>query len=641
MFRELAQLGSALDANGALPPPCYYDYAGKPVKWVVHLYADRAYVEQVDDWYCPRPYNGRSSDVQAHFLADEAGYALGVGRGSKGTDDKRAGKKHRAFVDLTQHLRTECNDAALNDAIDLLLGALADGRIARADRFSAIASEEWVSFMPEVGPLAGRHLFQHPVAIALWRDEMERRCIAVRGEKDAIPVIGPCAACGATKPLVRRLPLDAKLAGTAPLHSLNAPAFASYVSGGNPEKKAHLGLCFDCGDRATRAFNHLIDDERHHLPVVRDRKARDKLSNQTAIFWIKTPTSAMPPLEAGEIDLFAVLSDPELTRAVIGADRPPAPALGQAVALLRQPWSPSPAALRLDEAAFHLAVLSPNVGRIALRDWFAVGLGPLQQRLAAFLEGTMMVRANGAEPMPVSIAALTAAMGGTDPNLPRELLRTAYLGARPPASLASRAGQRLNHLIAHEKSLRERQRTRARDRPPIFAEHWTHALAGAIKLAGFYGTEEAIQMSEVDELQMRPAYLAGRLLALLESAQKRYQRDQTGKWPETTGVLRAYGGACAAPRATIGALLVNATTAHLPKLDDRINRRVEDVMAILADVGGLPTSLTVAQQADFGIGFYQQRAALRKGSGEDDTTAASSTDEATGEDESEPVAEQG
>jgi CRISPR-associated protein Csd1 len=217
---------------------------------------------------------------------------------------------------------------------------------------------------------------------------------------------------------------------------------------------------------------------------------------------------------------------------------------------------------------------------------------------------------------------MTAALGGTDPNLPRELLRTAFLGARPPASLAARAGQRLNHLIAHERSLRERQRSRKRDQAPVFAEHWGHALAGAIKLGRFYGTEEAIRMSQVDDLQRRPAYLAGRLYALLEAAEKRHYRTQNGNWPETTGVVRAYGGAASAPRATVGALLANATTAYLPKAGGRLARRVEDAMADLAEAGGLPTSLTVAGQADFGLGFYQQRAELRGGSGTGTGTAA-------------------
>src|SRR5690606_11897209 len=91
-------------------------------------------------------------------------------------------------------------------------------------------------------------------------------------------------------------------------------------------------------------------------------------------------------------------------------------------------------------------------------------------------------------------------------HLVRQLLRTIYQGYAPPHQLLPMVLQRfrLPHILTDRK------------------ESWKYAaLASLIKLALTYGKEEAISMEALNPTYLKPAYLCGRLLAVLEEIQQR------------------------------------------------------------------------------------------------------------------------
>lgn len=620
MFKELVALGRDMEQEGKLPPPGFYDY-GEPIRWVVHLLPGQVILE-ASETALARPYSGRTSGREAHLLADEASYALGIAQQQDGGQDRWAGEKHQLFRGLlTAFLAsTELQDSALRAAITDLERVLDNGWIARNERFDEITSKQWVSFVPEFGPHAGVHLFQHPEAVAFWLGEMQRRSAFT--DPAGRPAIGMCAVCGASEVrLVRKLPLGVKLAGTVPMTSLNADAFTSFIGGADTAKKAHLGLCFRCGDTAARAFNFLSNSPQHRRPLLLDHRpgSRDKLTNQIALFWLKAPGPVR--VEETIID-FSDLATLDL--GAVAASTAPSAELTQLHALLKLPWQPVDAALRLDEYGFFLGVLSPNVGRIALREWIATSLEDVKSNLASFLDATTMVTGWG-DQRPVSIRTMVEAIGSQSPNLTRGLLRTAYAGVWPSGTLAIQAGQRLNHLLPNEQSLRERQ-NRGSTRTTVWDDRWPHALAATIKLGFFYGSEEVERMGELNPLFRSRGYHCGRLLAVLEEAQQIYHYRQRGKRLETTLVDRSYGGAASAPKATFAPLFRLATTSHLPESGRFINEEVEAICSTLVELGGMPATLSLPEQAEFGLGFYHQRAAhrARRSSQED-------TEEPTGE----------
>lgn len=607
MFKELVNLGRDLDGKGLLPSVGFYTYS-QPIKWVVHLWPDKVYIEaaELDK---SRPYSGRTSDIQAHLLADEAGYALGVSQDKGGATDKRAANKHEAFRQLVKKFLGWQNlqDAGLFEALGWLESAL-DNRLVQADpRYGEMLTKDWVSFVPEGGPLVGEHLFEHPEAKTSWVAEIQER--SAPGEKSSKKVVlGECSVCGSQDvALVGKIPLGVKLAGTVPLHSYNASAFPSFYSGAAPEKSAHLGLCFTCGDSAARAFNYLSNSDKHKKSLVWDKDKRDSLANQTALFWLKAEKDSKLEIGKAVFDMEDLLAS---VGTALAEERnkegiPPAKEK-QLTTLLDLPWKPKEAGLTLDDFGFYLGILSPNVGRIALREWISVSLGTLKHNLSTFRQGIKIVSAWGDRSHISSVAALLEALATENPNAARQFLRTAYLGQLPPIGFLPIAVQRISRLTLNENSLREQNR---RSKRKIWDENWLASLTGYIKLVLFYETSEVITMEELDLSRKTQAYLSGRLLAVLERAQL---MDADFKINATL-VDRYYGAASTAPASVFGNLLRLATTAHLKEAGKTVNELMEEVMSLLDEAGGFKKTLTLAEQAEFALGFYHQRAKFRAG----------------------------
>ncbi len=112
-------------------------------------------------------------------------------------------------------------------------------------------------------------------------------------------------------------------------------------------------------------------------------------------------------------------------------------------------------------------------------------------------------------------------------------------------------------------------------------------------------------------LESSPAYLCGRLLAVLEEAQQLSHWIRARQRLKTTIVQRFCGTASMAPAATFGRLLSLATTAHLPDAGGELNRLTEEIMSRLKEVGGFPKALNADQQEEFHLGFFSQRTKLR------------------------------
>ncbi len=616
MFRELVELGERLKTKEDFPAAGFYQY-GEPIRWIVHVTPDEVYIEE-SELALPRPFDGRTSAIRAHPLADEAAYALGVSRKKTG-EDKKASAKHETFRALLAKLRSRIEeaDARLAAAIALVEQVLENGMAEKSPRYPDILSKDWVSFVPDAGPLQGQHLFTHPAVQRFWIEELEER--SRPGNRDDA-LVGECAVCGRTTPLVGKVP-KVKLASTVPLHGLNADAFVSHIGGSSVFEGSHLGICFRCGETSARAFNYLTGDDTHHKALFWDKNKRDSLANQHAVYWLRNPATmtvgetvldpdallARNPatMAVGEtvLDpdaLLAGLTEP-IAESRTSKDRPVAtPTLPQLARLIDLPWKPKQEGLDLDRMGFYLAVLSPNVGRIALRDWYDTSLAELRKNLSRFLAATAMVTPWGDAVRPISISSMIRATGTANPNLTRQLLRTGYLGHSPPLGLITAAVRRL--------------RVPATLQDP---EHrWeSHALIAGIKLCLFYGKKEVHDMDRMNDTSASKPYLCGRLLAIFETAQQR----ASGGNLNTTLVDRYYGSMSTAPGLVLGTLSKQANVAHLPKLRKERRGTYEYLMTLLEDVSvrlGRPEDLaptfSLREQGEFALGFYQQRAELRR-----------------------------
>ncbi len=643
MFKELLELGQRLEHEGQLPPPGFYFYK-EPIKWVIHFYPDepsRSTIRQAAIDKIPRPYSGRTSGTQAYPLADEAAYVLGIDRG-KGKDTN---KKHSEFLQFLNKIASvlERDNPAISCLVMGIKNLIEGGKLKSCPQWNDIESKDWISFQVEGPGGDGKQLFQHPAITRFWIDELAERCLPGDGKAKSEP-IGECGVSGKGESvLAGRIPLAVTLFKPAPFHSLNADAFVSGMEGTGVFKRCHVGQSIEAGDLIARTLNYLRSQPLHHKILTRAIEAgklnTDSPENLFAFCWIEQPVEVRQALSLDPAELlykatllFGESNDggsPETSKAT-GDSTPKDKAkmnlpvdLSQLEALLKIPWTGQQHALHIDDNAFCLLMLSPNKGRIAVREWFKVGLGHLKANLKAFLDAQRIETTEGGDPRCFAVSDMLRALEESNisqptykakeiaaPNISRTLLRCAYVGEAPPVGLLEPAVI----CFRHPKVLQRHEQKHDRER---FAQ-LQHQLAAIMKLILTHPNSEVRMNGDTERPSTgdkSPAFLSGCLLAVLEEAQL-----AAASWKiNTTMIDQFYSTAASAPYTVLGMLVSRVTSQHMPKLRKnspgkyaKLEILLESIQGDLHSLGGFPKILTLKQQAEFSLGFYTQRAAFSR-----------------------------
>lgn len=490
----------------------------------------------------------RSSAVKAKLLADNAEYVLGWGR--EGGDPAKVAARHAAFVARVR----ECAAVTGHPDVRAVLHFLEhDGPAAleRPDDFDPTAN---LTFRVD-----GRLPIDEDAVRAYWAEAM--------GPGDAADAadgsIGECLVCGRIGPTVERMQFKVKgipggqPSGTA-LISANASAFESYGLSASRVSP----ICHTCAERFSKALNHLLASERNRLYVA----------GLVYAFWARDDTGFSP---------VGLLSQPDVdqVRALLDAVR-----RGQSAAI---DVNPSP---------FYAVALGASGGRVAVRDWIDTTIAAAQQSLARYFALQALVRPDGSAPRPYGLAALVGATQregsreAVPPTVPRALLRTALTAAPLPRWL----------LLQVLRRIRAGQQV-----APVQA-----TVIKMVLCSHGWGTGAEEALMELDPTERHPAYLCGRLLAVLDAI----QRAALGS-TNATIIDRFFGTASTAPASVFGRL-VRGAQPHLAKLrrDRRgayvaLERRLEEIMRGLTT---FPRTLSVDEQGLFVLGYYHQRAADAK-----------------------------
>lgn len=201
-----------------------------------------------------------------------------------------------------------------------------------------------------------------------------------------------------------------------------------------------------------------------------------------------------------------------------------------------------------------------------------------------------------------SLAQSTTRAGSDEP--PSDILAALYAialrGGLLPLGLAFAAIRRLRaEGFPTEPKLRWLNRTRA-------------ALIKMVLLSQPDSEWKEEDLVSLDKDERRPAYLCGRLLAVLEDAQRQALGDVNA-----TIVDRFYGSASSTPIAVFGRL-VRGAQPHLARLRrDRypayvgLQNALQEILAGLPSVGektAFPSALNLEGQGLFALGYYHQRA---------------------------------
>lgn len=538
--------------------------------------------EQKGKKLAPRPLQTpqavkRTVGVAANFLWDNTGYVLGVdGKGKL----ERTAQTHQAFKALCRQLLAELDDAGARAVLVFL--------------------ERW---RPTPEPaLPGD---------ALWKDVCDQNLVFVldgqRGYIHERPAIkdawlahclknpdaleGQCLVSGAMGPLARLHPAIKGVWGAqssgANLVSFNLDAFASY--GKSQSYNAPVG------EAATFAYTTALNNL-----LAEGSKQRIQIGDASTVFWSE---------QASEIE------------SVFG------PALGASVEEAEDSSLTDNVGLFLKAARdgvpddapearnpFYILGLSPNSSRIAVRFWHASSVGQMERRLGEYLDDITIVRQyeNQPEYPPLWLLLRQTAVQGKRENIPAQLAgevaRAVFEGSALPSSL-------LAALIGRVRADGDMGYLRAALLKAYFCRRR--------RLDKSHANDSPIMEVKVslDIENKTPAYLLGRLFAVLENMQRL-------ALPGIKATMRDkfFASASSAPRTTIPVLLRNSDNHYskLRKMDNKarlaayLDRLIEQILDDIKSREGFPATLTMEQQGYFFLGYYQQRA-YRSAKPEDQT----------------------
>ncbi len=246
----------------------------------------------------------------------------------------------------------------------------------------------------------------------------------------------------------------------------------------------------------------------------------------------------------------------------------------------------------LADCRYYALTLSANSGRVVIRDWMEGRFEDLAESIESWFEDLSIVSRDGSRQVRShKFGAILAAP-----------LRDLKDAAAPLVAVIWRCAVK-RQPIPYQVMAQTLNRVRLdfiRDDPS------RHARLGLLKAYCLREERTANMTVELNEHETAPAYLCGRIMAILA-------RIQSVAMPSVgVGLVqRYYASASATPALVLGRLVRNAQIAYLPKIDSEGLRRWFENQ--LAEVWGKlsqapPRVLTLEEQTLFAMGYYHQLA---------------------------------
>lgn len=503
------------------------------------------------------PSIARTVGVAPQLAADDIQYVLGW------TDDHskpdRVSLCHEAFKTLSSRwARSEAG--ALDPVAQAVWRFYADDGGAKVRRPTEFTSKQRV-----IIAVGGVPAYGSASVIPFWSAQVASR----KGTGAA----GLCLVCGQTRSLLDTLPGKVKstlvpgASNDASLVSINEPVFGYDLStqlGATP-------VCVSCGEAVNSALVELLESD--HATSYSDQDSR--------LTWWLTGRPSTDPMRLLD------QADP-----------------GDVVPWLESVHKGRPGGAPLEETSFCSLTVGGNIARIMVRDWVEMPLSDLERNIATWFDDHEMSPVGCDGRRHQSLYWLARCLGRWD----RQGQRYSDFGTRGadrPADV-QRALQSaaikgwpvalpvLRHLLHRVSS----------------DGHLDDARAAVIRLCLTRSPLTLEKpMPDLDTSNADPAYVAGRIFAVLEQIQ---DAANPNRQLNTTYGDRYFSGAVLNPRAAITSGRRDAK-AWLKKLRrDGVahyrERDLDELFALIDPHVGLPARASLLQQSNFILGYHQQRA---------------------------------
>jgi CRISPR-associated protein Csd1 len=269
-----------------------------------------------------------------------------------------------------------------------------------------------------------------------------------------------------------------------------------------------------------------------------------------------------------------------------------------------------------DSTRFYLLGLAPNAARLSVRFFYESSLTDLIENLRKHFQDMEIVR-DFEKPVGKRKA---------DPVFPaywQFLRETTRSGDDPPPLLGGALMRAILESTPYPESLYTTILRRVHMERSI-----NYIRAAAIKAVLVRNHQQPIT-TMLDPKNENPAYLLGRLFAVLEKIQEEGHREQTGRTPEKTIRDTYFSAACATPLSVFSRLQQLSThhRRHLnPGRKAQFDRLIGEINWPLSPDTPYPKSHNLTEQGLFLIGYYHQRKDLfTKKTAEPETESAAVT----------------
>ncbi len=510
------------------------------------------------------------SGINPCTLWDNAAYMLGF----KADDPKpeRTKESFSAFRAHHEELATQISDDAVKAVAKFLQGR----EPAEARKLTDLPSIATNFGVFQIRGEAG-YVHERP-AFRAWWDSQQADASANDDGGSPADAIGISLGDGQQSRIARlHEPKIKGVAGAqssgASLVSFNQDAFTSYAK----DQGANSPLAEHDAFKYCTALNALTTDERHRVRIAGD----------TYVFWTEA--------SAEQDDALAGFFGAALDRPSESVNTQQ---LHDLMARVRDGQLPREFGSASNR--FYILGLAPNMSRLSVRLWMDTTVRDVTDRLVSHFDALRI------EPAPPDAAGLSirrlvaetappksgfADEDRVSPALAGEVLRAVLAGQPYPRALLAGVLERVRVEGLADSETRKDHRD---------AQHRRCAVIRAV-LTRNHQMEVPVAL---DTNRRDPAYLLGRLFAVLE----RTQENALGRSINRTIKDAYYGSASSTPAAVFPRLL-SLTRHHLNKIENpgqRITREKESG-AIIEGLVSFPRTLGMEAQGLFAIGYYHQR----------------------------------
>jgi|GEM_PF-7071817 len=567
-----------------LPPPMY---ALDAVKWLIPLSLDGKLAgepipmpEKASEQRRLVPHNyGRSSDVVANLLVDTANYALGAQEKQTKTEEVDGKEKRDRHLEF-RRLVAECYAETQSPIVGAVLTFLGNGGLTSEQRPAKLEDKDRVTFIVETseGDVLPTDL---PEVKQFWDNYTRTEC---KGKPKAK---GICSVTSLEGYIESVLPCDIVISReSAPLVSMNENASWSYGF----EQSENASISRDAAEAFTKALTALMR------------------GNDTYVRFALTP-----PKSKDQKELYFVFWTPKgvAEDIAIGLEQPTGEIMKR---LLQSPYT-TEEVLADDSDQFFALAISGNKARVVFRSWLKSTLPNVKARLLDWYQAhgiTIVVEDTSAIDIKhYGVTALAKApFRRSKEGLLAEKIITTYPVAEKiittyPVALVRAA--LFGNPIPREMMARTIMRCR-------LEQSVTPSRASLMKATLILSQKKGYQpMPGLDEQTTDPAYVCGRLLALLEEIQARAQGDLNRNI-----IDRFFSIAVSSPRRALPIMIKLAKKAHLPKIRRAYRKGADEFEGQMGHLMGLlhpdpnsseafPLTLQTERQAIFLLGYYHQR----------------------------------